>query len=286
MIKETKVCNKCGVEKSISEFRLKKHKGTYVLNYICNDCEKIQAKIYREKNRKTILEKNRKNYKESYQKYKEKTLIYQKEYRKNHKQQIKDYKKKYYLENKEQINAKSKKYRNENKELIRKSQKNWRENNKVEKASKDKLYYEKNKNSEEFKNKRKDQREKYKQRRNMLEKERFNNDTIYKFKKKICLVIREAFIRKKQIKDRNTLEILGCDYETFVNYLLNTYKENYGEKYNNSIKVHIDHIVPLKTATTVDDIIRLNHYTNLQLLKAEDNLHKGAKLDWRLDDVK
>ena len=37
---------------------------------------------------------------------------------------------------------------------------------------------------------------------------------------------------------------------------------------------------------TKEDVIKLNHYSNLQLLKAEDNLHKGAKLDWRLDDVK
>ena len=47
-------------------------------------------------------------------------------------------------------------------------------------------------------------------------------------------------------------------------------------------KVHVDHIVPLKTAKTENDIIRLNHYTNLQLLKAEYNLHKGAKLDYTL----
>ena len=74
MIKETKVCNKCGIEKPISEFRLKKHKGTYVLNYICNDCEKIQAKIYRENNRNKIREINKKNHEKNYDKYKEKIL--------------------------------------------------------------------------------------------------------------------------------------------------------------------------------------------------------------------
>ena len=31
-----------------------------------------------------------------------------------------------------------------------------------------------------------------------------------------------------------------------------------------------------------EEVIKLCHYTNLQLLKAEDNLHKGAKLDYTL----
>ena len=40
---------------------------------------------------------------------------------------------------------------------------------------------------------------------------------------------------------------------------------------------HIDHIIPLATAKTEDEIIRLNHYTNLQPLWAIDNLKKGTR---------
>ena len=47
--------------------------------------------------------------------------------------------------------------------------------------------------------------------------------------------------------------------------------------YDNKEKVHIDHIIPLATAKTEEDVIKLCHYTNLQLLKAKDNLKKGAK---------
>lgn len=65
-------------------------------------------------------------------------------------------------------------------------------------------------------------------------------------------------------------------------YLLKTFKNNYGYDYDKKEKVHIDHIVPLVNAKTEQQIIELCHYTNLQLLKEKDNLEKNAKLDWEL----
>ena len=47
--------------------------------------------------------------------------------------------------------------------------------------------------------------------------------------------------------------------------------ENHGEW-------HIDHIMPLASAKTKEDVIRLNNYINLQPLWAEDNLRKGTKI--------
>ena len=47
--------------------------------------------------------------------------------------------------------------------------------------------------------------------------------------------------------------------------------DNYG-------KWHIDHIIPISSAKTEEDIIRLNHYTNFQPLWAVDNLRKSNKV--------
>ena len=46
--------------------------------------------------------------------------------------------------------------------------------------------------------------------------------------------------------------------------------DNYG-------KWHIDHIIPLSSANSEDDIYKLCNYTNLQPLWAEDNLKKSNK---------
>lgn len=43
---------------------------------------------------------------------------------------------------------------------------------------------------------------------------------------------------------------------------------------------HIDHIIPLATAHTVEDVYRLCHYTNLRLLTPEDNMDKSDSLNW------
>ena len=42
--------------------------------------------------------------------------------------------------------------------------------------------------------------------------------------------------------------------------------------------IHLDHIKPLSTANTKEEILILNHYTNFQPLLAIDNLIKNDSL--------
>jgi len=47
-------------------------------------------------------------------------------------------------------------------------------------------------------------------------------------------------------------------------------------------EIHIDHIIPIATAKTEEDVLRLSHFTNLRPMWAKENLVKGAKVEYLL----
>lgn len=109
-------------------------------------------------------------------------------------------------------------------------------------------------------------------------------DHIFKIKEQVRNMIRTSFRKKGLSKSKKTEEILGCNLNFFYEYLLKTFYNNYGYEYNFKERVEIDHIKPLKYATTEEEVIKLCHYTNLQLLKAKDNLEKSDSLNWNLNE--
>lgn len=72
--------------------------------------------------------------------------------------------------------------------------------------------------------------------------------------------------------------MLGCDYGTLAAHLESKFTE--GMDWSNRGKWHIDHVMPLASAKTEDELTALCHYTNLQPLWAYDNLSKGAKVNY------
>lgn len=119
-----------------------------------------------------------------------------------------------------------------------------------------------------------------------IDKRRSREDKLYRLKRCVRSNIKNSFVRKKFSKKLNTQEILQCDINFFVNYLLQTFKNNYGCEWDKIEKVHIDHIIPLATAHTEEEVYRLCHYSNLQLLKEKDNLAKNSKLQYNIEEYK
>jgi hypothetical protein len=101
-------------------------------------------------------------------------------------------------------------------------------------------------------------------------------DKIYKIKYVIRKLIAHSIWNKGYTKKSRTFEILGISYEEFSLYMERQFVK--GMSWDNHGEWHIDHIIPIATAHTEDDVIRLNHYTNLQPLWAKDNLSKGSKI--------
>lgn len=186
---------------------------------------------------------------------------------------------KYYEINKDKVKERSNTYYYNHREEILEKRRTYRKIHKADIAKYKKDYYKNNKlkiqkYKKEYANKNKKYLANY-----FKEYQRFRRaaDDLHRFKMQIRHLVWLSFNKNGEIKSKKTEEILGCDLDFFISYLLETYKKNYGVDYNNKEKVHIDHIIPLATAKTEEDIIKLCHYTNLQLLKAKDNLKKGAK---------
>ena len=83
--------------------------------------------------------------------------------------------------------------------------------------------------------------------------------------------LRVRFISKKS----RTMQIIGCSLDEFKLHIERQFCN--GMTWDNRFEWHIDHIVPLATAKTEQDVIALNHFSNLRPLWAKDNLQKSSK---------
>lgn len=153
-------------------------------------------------------------------------------------------------------------------------------NNKLKKINYQKLYYQNHKlQKQEYD---KIYRQINKEKRNLNENKLYATNNLYKQKKLIRGFITKCFLRRNVSKNIRTEKILGCSYNDFIKHLMVSFKNNYGYEWDGIEKVHVDHIIPLATAKNTNDVVKLCHYTNLQLLKAKDNLQKSCKLNYML----
>ena len=266
----TKYCPRCHTRKLDSEFYKSKTTSDGLAGY-CKECTKKVARAYllahperANKYRKNAKGKYTERRKEWAKEYRQRPEVKAKnreryatdEYRQKahdrylrNKEKIKEYSRKYYASHKEQAREYSKKYRSENAEKLREQKAIYARTSPVAKA----------------------QRAKYRKRRK-------NQDALFAMKERARKTIADSFSRRGYAKNSKTQEIIGCDWQVFVKHLFKTWEDNYGTVYAGE-EYHIDHIVPLSTASTEDEVTKLCHYTNLQLLKPEDNLSKSNKIE-------
>lgn len=191
---------------------------------------------------------------------------------------------KYREKNRQREKDRTKEYVIKNQDKVKKSRKIYYKNH-IEKILEDKKnYYLKNRENiiQKNSNYTHENKEKVNQYRKIYFQNRKQKDEVFLFSTKIRNVISQSFRRSEFVKNKHTEEILGCSIKDLKIHLYNTFFNNYGYEYDGTEKVHIDHIIPLATAKTVEDVENLCHYTNLQLLRAEDNLKKGSKTDYEI----
>ncbi len=250
----TKICTKCNKEKPISEFNNGKiyHDGK---TPSCKLCIKEAKQLYYLKNKNKVLD-NVKKY-----------AIY-------NSVKLNEYRKLYYEQNKDNIKINQKEYRNNNIEQINLTTQKWRKNNPDKIKLSEKKWYENNKDKI-----------------NIIKKRyiinRKNNDPLFKLTENVRVMIGNSFRRQGYKKTSRTHEILGCSYADFKEYLETKFEvwmswENKG-KYNGELNHgwDIDHVIPLATARTEEELLKLNHFSNLQPLCSKINRDiKKKKLNY------
>lgn len=206
---------------------------------VCKKCnlEKDFSEFSKSKNGKDGVNSRCKNCRNTYLSEYRKSEFYsdwQTQYRANSKDKIKQYKKTYYLKNIEVLSVKNKNYKELNKEKLREY------------------------NNEYISN-------------------RLKNDIVYKLLHNIRCLLSKSLKEKGFRKNSRSVEILGCNIDDFKSYLESKFEswmtwENKG-LYNGDFDYgwDIDHIIPLSSVDTEDEIIKLNHYTNLQPLCSKIN---------------
>lgn len=184
----------------------------------------------------------------------------------------------YYRANKESRNAYNKEYAMVNAEAIAARRKAYRDATKDEQKARNKAWYEKN--SEYAKAKSKEYREMNRaallNQSKKYRKVRELTDPVFKLARRVRTLIYVKIRSGGYTKRSKTHLILGCSFEELMVHISQQFSE--GMSWDNYGEWHIDHIIPVASAETEDDVIRLNHYSNLQPLWALDNLVKGRKV--------
>jgi hypothetical protein len=212
---------------------------------------------------------NRKEHsKKYYLENKEKMKEYSKKWYLENKEKMKEYHKKWYLKNKEKIIQNAKKYYLENKEKNKENHKKWYLKNKEKIIQNKKKYYLENKQH-------------IIRRVNKYQIKRRKIDT--NFKLITTIRNRTILVLKGKSKCKSTMKLLGCSVEECWKHLESKFQP--GMTRENHGKWHLDHVRPCASfdLTKPEEQEKCFHYSNYQPLWAEQNLSKGAKLDYDLE---
>jgi len=103
---------------------------------------------------------------------------------------------------------------------------------------------------------------------------RNSGDEMFNFKESIRGLVKSSFRYKGYTKNSKTMELLGAEWEVVKSHIENKFLEGMTWENHTVHGWHIDHIIPLGSANTKEEYIKLWHYSNLQPLWAKDNLIK------------
>jgi hypothetical protein len=189
-------------------------------------------------------------------------------------------KQKYYFDNKDKVSEKSKDYRKKNIDKLLEYSKKYREENKIILSNKKKEKYQKSPEIYYHRNKLYIEKNKEKVRnfKNEYQKKKKKESVLYRLKVLMRDRLNKFIKYSKMNKNNSTFDIIGCNPQQLKEHIENQFIDGMSWDNHGLLGWHIDHIIPLSSAKTEEDLIKLCHYTNLQPLWAKDNLLKSNKI--------
>lgn len=107
------------------------------------------------------------------------------------------------------------------------------------------------------------------------QKERRKTDYMFAMRCRVRARLTTAFRNRRIRKGTRTEIMIGCDWQTLADFIQSQFSR--GMSWANRSLWHIDHIIPLASASNEEELRRLCHYTNLRPLWGTENLSKGSK---------
>lgn len=162
--------------------------------------------------------------------------------------------------NYDKMMAQQAEYRARNRDVLRQRTANWRKNNPEKWRETDTAYKSKN-------------YEKVRETQRNRERHLLATDPMFSLQKRVRCLVRDALAYRGHKKGVKTEALLGCDWAFFRTHIERQFVK--GMNWENRSLWHIDHITPMATAKTEDDVMALNHFTNLRPMWGKDNIRKG-----------
>ena len=112
--------------------------------------------------------------------------------------------------------------------------------------------------------------------KNKYKKQKKEKDPIYAMSERLRSRMYMAFKNSGFKKNSRTEKMLGCSFKQFTKHIERQFTD--GMSWDNRSEWHLDHIIPLSCATTIEGLEKLSHYTNIRPLWAADNLSKSNNI--------
>lgn len=259
----TKCCSRCKVEKLLTDFGMRSAiKEKHLYRSACLVCQSEMSRNYRLNNQEKVKESNRILSKKYYEKNKEIILAKNKT-----------------LEEKIKKNEWNRQNRVKNGDVVRQKQRDKWSKRLERNKELYKIRYERDKDYINLKQRmyRKENPEKFSiWRRKSYDK--LKSDPIAKLAHTIRGRITDTIKSMGYKKNSSIHKLIGIDYNLLKIYIERKFDKGMNWENHGLYGWHIDHIAPLSSAKTEEELIKLFHYTNLQPLWSKENISKGAKI--------